>query len=156
MPELRTIGAGDQRERGEHLITCDHEGDIDDQRRPALFTVASCVFVALVVLYHADNSVGQVIRGSAADGAVSVQWEYDLEHGTGELLLRNIDFELDPNGERLYFRDLIPFGSTEIRLDREVVELSQCTASAAIPIHAFAKLPPGKETQITFRLPPPS
>jgi len=117
--------------------------------------VAACLLAVLAALYHADSAVAQVVRGATDDGHVRIVWEYDLQHATGELVIENLDHELE-HGEQLYLKDLIPYGVRALRYDDEVVQISQCQASAAIPIHAFAALPPGDATQINFQLPTPN
>lgn len=112
----------------------------------------------LAAAYHANHALAQDwLQGSSSDGHTSVQWEYDLEYGTGRVVLGNIDVEPEHEDERLYFGGVVPNGAGNLRFDARVVSLDACTrctsGSVCPPLTAFTKLQPGQQTEITFNLP---
>ena len=63
---------------------------------------------SLVYFYYADNAVANdITSGTAEDEYISLSWEYDLEHSTGQIVVVNkaltrFDWDI------LYFAGLIP------------------------------------------------
>ncbi len=137
-----------------HPACCDNSDD-DDAGRGRGQLPLILLFSALATLYQFDPALGQIIKGEASDGYVSVRWEYDLQRLTGDVTLVNIDYDPEP-GEDLYFDDVIPGLAKDLFFNPDVVHLQRCTLVSATPYSAFVGLRPGEETVISFKLPPPT
>ncbi|NIP84090.1 MAG: hypothetical protein GTO03_00415, partial [Planctomycetales bacterium] len=70
-------------------------------------------------------------------------WEYDLDQGTGQLIVHNLSVPLDLPDEWLYLVGLVP-ANVDAQYDPSVVDLNPCTSAVVPPLpYLFAKLPPG-------------
>ena len=127
----------------------------DSEGRPSRFgtRVAACVLAGLVCLYHGQNALAEVVVGSVSNDEVSVQWEYDLEQGTGQVTILNLAIPLDPTQEWLYLVGLVPT-DVAIQYDPATVGINPCTSATIPPLsYLFAMLPIGAQTTITFQFP---
>jgi hypothetical protein len=79
-----------------------------EEPRPGKIKLLACAFAVLAFAYHSQNALAEVISGTAVDGNLSISWEYDLEYGTGQLLIHNLAVSLEGDDARLYLAGLIP------------------------------------------------
>ena len=79
-----------------------------EEKRPGKIKLIACAFAVLAFAYHSQNALAEVISGTVADENVSISWEYDLEYGTGQLVIRNLAVPLEGDDARLYLAGLIP------------------------------------------------
>ena len=107
------------------------------------------LFACLIVIYHADHVLAQVIEGETSDGHGFVSWEYDLESGMGQVLIHNIDVPLEDSNVRLYLTGLIPEHAENLQ-HLSAISIDPCPGSGAPPRLVFADLNPGEEALIDF------
>ncbi len=141
-----------------------YAGDQEDRTSPTrgiAMRLSTVLLAGLVLGYHADHALAEgTISGSTTDGHITLAWEYDLEQGTGQLLIRNDDQTGWPSDWSLYLVGAIPTDATNLQFDDRVVTFEPCghcvSAVPCPPIQLFALLPVKTETKITFELPDPS
>ncbi len=110
---------------------------------------AVMLLAALLCLYHAQHTYADPIVGSTSDENITVQWEYDLEQGTGMLFLINFDLSLWWD-EAIFFDDLLPIGATNIQYAPEMITIDESCPGAPASPRIIAKLPPMQGAVITF------
>lgn len=107
------------------------------------------LFACLTVIYHADHAMAQVIEGETTDGHVFVSWEYDLESGMGQILIRNIDVPRREWQSSLYLAGLFPERVAGLN-GRWPIFFDRCPGSGTPPNLVFAFLDPGREGTVEF------
>ncbi len=125
-------------------------GNLPAERHPVPLKLRSVclLFAVLIFGYHASNALAEVVEGSVSDDVVYVHWEYDLEQGTGSLLIRNLGLSLQFEDEQLYLTGLLPSGTQYLSYDSEIVSVDPCISAAPGVSYVFAKLPPQEEATI--------
>lgn len=160
MLDERTLKRLDQVRQS--LVPSPEEFVSDDQpESPGLKAMLLAFALAgLILAYHVDHALAQeIISGESHTSHISIHWEYDLLHSTGQLQIWNLPegVELDDWGDHLYLGCLLPAGATNIVTALEAhVTLMQCQ----IPCNAvmlgqelFAAMPRGAHTVVTFDIP---
>ena len=128
--------------------------DQDEPRGPRTgVRLAACLLGALILLYHAQNALADAVTGSAGNDEVSLQWEYDLEQGTGQVTILNLAVPIDIQDEEcLYLVGLVPPNAT-VQCDPSRVAVNPCSGAVPPLPYLFARLPIGADVTITFQVP---
>ncbi len=135
------------------LCTADFTPDDEDCRHTPRSRVAAFCLALLVLSYHSENSFAQsVVTGYAWDGRLSIHWEYDLEHGTGELSIWQWGVQVGDG--TLYFAGLLPEDAENIQVYNAQMSDQLCSGSVAPAMYHTLTVVP--HTRITFDIPSPS
>jgi len=107
------------------------------------------LFACLTVIYHADHTMAQVIEGETTDDHVFVSWEYDLESGMGQVMIRNIDAVEGDYSTLLYLTGLVPERIEDLTYRWPLVA-DPCPESGAPPDTVFGRFRRGEQAGIEF------
>jgi hypothetical protein len=126
------------------------ESEPEQAEKPVGLRLWAIAFAVLVLTYQGRLAVAEIIQGQASDEKIAVSWEYDLEQGTGEIVVRNLDLDGEGDSRSLHLVSLLPRVVENVRPDW-IRDYKPCPDGSEPPGTVFARLSPGEEVEITFR-----